>query len=46
VAPEDAGCVPEEIAMKVTGHRTRAMFGRYNIASLEDKLEALQKASA
>jgi integrase len=39
------GGVPEEIAMKVTGHRTRAMFGRYNIASLEDKLEALQKAS-
>ena len=32
--------------MRVTGHRTRAMFGRYNIASLEDKLEALKKASA
>ena len=31
--------------MKVTGHRTRAMFGRYNIASLEDKLDALRKAS-
>jgi hypothetical protein len=38
------GGVPEEIAMKVTGHRTRAMFSRYNIASLEDKLEALRKA--
>jgi hypothetical protein len=38
------GGVPEEIAMKVTGHRTRSMFNRYNIASLEDKLEAIQKA--
>ena len=31
------GGVPEEIAMKVTGHRTRSMFARYNVASLEDK---------
>ena len=46
IAIGQANGVPEEIAMKVTGHRTRAMFGRYNIASLEDKLEALQKASA
>jgi integrase len=38
------GGVAEEIAMKVTGHRTRAMFSRYNIASLEDELEALRKA--
>ena len=38
------GGVPEEIAIKVTGHRTRSMFSRYNIASLEDKLDALKKA--
>ncbi|MDQ2969813.1 MAG: site-specific integrase, partial [Acidobacteriota bacterium] len=38
------GGVADEIAMKVTGHRTRSMFNRYNIASLEDKLEALKKA--
>jgi len=36
--------VPEEIAMKVTGHRTRSMFAPYNIASLEDKPEALKRA--
>ena len=30
--------------MKITGLRTRAMFSRYNIASFEDKLDALQKA--
>jgi len=36
--------VPEQIAMKVTGHRTQSMFVRYDIASLEDKREALKKA--
>ena len=38
------GGLPEQIAMKVTGHRTRSMFARYNIASLEDKRGALKRA--
>jgi integrase len=38
------GGVPQSIAMRVTGHRSDSMFRRYDIASLDDKAEALRKA--
>lgn len=38
--------VPEEVAMKVSGHRTRSMLARYNITSDKDILDALGKTDA
>ena len=35
--------VPESVAMKITGHRTNAMFRRYAIVAEEQKREALAK---
>jgi len=40
------GGVPQSIAKRVTGHRSDSMFERYDIASMDDKLEALRKARA
>jgi integrase len=40
------GGVPQSIAKRVTGHRSDSMFQRYDIASMDDKLEAIQKARA
>ena len=35
--------VPDTIAMKLTGHKTRAVFDRYDITSEEDLAEASRK---
>ncbi len=35
--------VPESVAMRITGHRTAAVFRRYNITSDRDKREAVSK---
>lgn len=38
--------VREGIAMSVTGHRTRSVFDRYNISSLEDVRQAMEAVKA
>ena len=35
--------VPERVAMQLTGHKTRALFERYNITSPNDLREAAKR---
>jgi integrase len=38
--------VPDTVAMKLTGHKTRSVFDRYNVTSAADLAEAVDRLAA